>query len=424
MKNYANLIVTNISQLITLDGDNAPRKGTEMSDLRIVFNGALAAFNGKIVWIGSDAELSANIRTDKHTKIVDANQCTVMPGFVEPHTHLVFGGSREDEFARKIAGVPYMQIAAEGGGIKRTVRDTREESEEELYLKGVTRIKEALKFGITTLEIKSGYGLNFETEMKILKVAQKLKKTMPVNIAVTFLGAHEIPENKTRSDYLDEICNEMIPYVSENGLAEFCDVFCEKGVFTLDEAERVLLEGKKHGLLPKIHADQLTSGGGAELAARLGAVSADHLDYISDNGMQQLSKHNVVGVLLPGAVFFLGLEKYPPARKMISSGVPVALSTDFNPGSCMSLNIHLMMTIACVRCRMTIPETIVATTINAACALKYQNSAGSLSTGKNADFIILDCSSPEMIPYHFGHNHVREVFCRGKQVVSNGQTLF
>jgi imidazolonepropionase len=424
MQEYADMVIRNVSQLVTLNGRNSPRKGNQMSELGVIMNGALAVRQGKIVWIGEGSEISKSISTDNKTQFVNADQCAVMPGFVEPHTHLVFGGSREDEFAQKISGVSYMEIAAEGGGIKRTVRDTREEPEEILHTKALNRVKEALKFGITTIEIKSGYGLNFETEVKILKVANQLKETTPVNIVTTFLGAHEIPENRSRSDYLDEICNKMIPYVSENRLAEFCDVFCERGVYSLDESERVLIEGKNHGLRPKIHADQMTPGGGAELAGRIGAISADHLDYISMRGMKILSEHNVVGVLLPGAVFFLGLEKYPPARKMIDSGVPVALSTDFNPGSCMSLNIHLMMTIACVRCRMTIPETITATTINAACALNRQNSVGSLSPGKQADFIILDCCSPEMIPYHFGHNHVRDVFCKGKHVVSEGKVLF
>lgn len=423
MSIYADLIITNTSQVITLSGPDSPRTGVQMSELGIVPRGTIAVANGRILWVGPEKELPAHVETNHMTSTIDAEGCAVLPGFVESHTHLVFAGTREEEFSRKTAGVPYMQIASEGGGIKRTVRDTRAASEELLYKAGIERIREALRFGITTIETKSGYGLDFESEKKILKVAKMLGETTPVEIVSTFLGAHEIPHDKEKGDYLDEICYEMIPYIAEHKLAEFCDVFCEKGVFSLDEAERVLKEGIKYGLQPKIHADQMTPGGGAELAARIGAVSADHLDYTGDRGIRALSDKKVVGVLLPGAVFFLGLDRYPPARKMISEGVPVALSTDFNPGSCMSLNIHLMMTIACVRCRMTIPETIIATTINAACAINRQRVTGSLSPGKRADIVILDCSLPEMIPYHFGHNHIRHVFCSGRQVVKNTAVL-
>jgi imidazolonepropionase len=419
----ADLVITNTSQVITLSGPDSPRTGGQMSELGIVHRGAIAVAGGRIVWVGPEKELPAYVKVNRMTRTINACRCAVLPGFVESHTHLVFAGTREEEFSRKIAGIPYMQIASEGGGIKRTVRDTRSASEEMLYKTGIERIREALRFGITTIEIKSGYGLDFESEKKILKVAKLLGETTPVEIVNTFLGAHEIPYDKGKADYLDEICYEMIPYIAEHKLAEFCDVFCEKGVFSLDEAERVLKAGIKHGLQPKIHADQMTLGGGAELAARLGAVSADHLDYTSARGIRAMSENKVVGVLLPGAVFFLGLDRYPPAREMISGGVPVALSTDFNPGSCMSLNIHLMMTIACVRCRMTIPETITATTINAACAVNRQDITGSLSPGKRADIVILDCSLPEMIPYHFGHNHVRHVFCSGRQVVDNAMVL-
>ncbi len=423
MKVYADFIVTNTSGVLTLDGPDHPRRGQEMSELGYIPEGALAARNGKIVWTGPESARQQSVDVDEHTRIVDAGGCAVIPGFVEAHSHLVFAGTRETEFSRKIAGVPYMQIAAEGGGIRRTVRDTRAASESDLYDLGLKRLREALRFGITTLEIKSGYGLDFDTEMKILKVARRLGETTPVDIVPTFLGAHEVPAGREKSDYLDEVCHTMIPYVAKNRLAEFCDVFCEKGVYSIEESERVLLEGRKHGLLPKIHADQMTSGGGAELAARLGAISADHLDYTGPAGLETLSRQGVVGVVLPGAVFFLGLHRYPPIREMVAAGVPVALSTDFNPGSCMSLNIHLMMTIACVTCRMTIPEAYTATTINGAWAVNRQNVAGSLTPGKKADIVILDCPSPDMVPYHFGHNHVRHVFCHGKQVVEDGVVL-
>ncbi|HPQ42250.1 MAG TPA: imidazolonepropionase [bacterium] len=417
---YADLVVTNSSQIVTMTGSEKPRSGPEMSNLARIDRGILATASGRIVWTGPENQMKNFVDTDASTRFVDAENGAVLPGLVEPHTHLVFGGTREDEFSKKIAGVPYMQIAAEGGGIKRSVRDTRNASEEDLLILGIQRVREALRLGITTIEIKSGYGLEFETEMKILRVARKLNEKTPVTIVNTFLGAHEIPVDRSRTEYLDEICHRMIPYVAEHNLAEFCDVFCEKGVYTPEDAERVLQTGKNHGLKPKIHADQMTPGGGAELAARLGAVSADHLDYTGAAGMAAMADAGVVGVLLPGAVFFLGLDQYPPARDMIAAGVPVALSTDFNPGSCMSLNLHLIMTIACVRCRMTIAETLTAVTHNAACAINRQRELGSLTPGYRADFIILDCPNPEMIPYHFGHNHVRHVFCRGRQIVSDG----
>lgn len=419
MSIHADLVIKNTSQVLTLSGADSPRKREEMSKLGIIKKGAVVVVDGKIAWVGPENEISKHVCICSATKIVDAEKCAVMPGFVEPHTHLIFAGTREEEFSRKIAGVSYMQIASEGGGIKKTVRDTRSASAEQLYVEGLERIREALKLGITTIEIKSGYGLNFETEIKMLEVAKRLKETTPIEIVCTFLGAHEVPFDKDKVNYIDEVCSEMIPYVAEHKLAEFCDVFCEKGVYSVEESERVLLEGLKHGLIPKIHADQMTAGGGAELAARIGAVSAEHLDYISSDGIKALSENNVIGVLLPGSVFFLGLDKYAPAREMISEGVPLALSSNFNPGSSMSLNIHLMMTIACLKYRMTIPETIVATTINAACAINRQHIIGSLSPGKRADIVILDCPSPEMIPYHFGHNHVRHVFCSGKFVVKD-----
>lgn len=417
---YADLVVQNISQLLTLDGPAAPRTGPEMEQLGAISGAALAVASGQVVWAGPAQDFEDNVRTDASTRRVDAENNAVLPGFIEPHTHLVFGGTREDEFSKKIAGVPYMQIAAEGGGIKRTVRDTRNASEDTLLSTGRQRVRDALRLGITTIEVKSGYGLEMDTEMKILRVASQLNAVTPVTIVNTFLGAHEIPEDRSKSDYLDDVCTRMIPRVADENLAEFCDVFCEKGVYTPEEAERVLRTGLEHGLKPKIHADQMTPGGGAELAGRIGAVSADHLDYTGPGGMKALADAGVVGVLLPGAVFFLGLNQYPPARKMISAGVPIALSTDFNPGSCMSLNLHLMMTIACVRCRMTIAETITAVTHNAACAIDRQETTGSLTPGKQADFVILDCPNFEMIPYHFGHNHVRHVFCRGRQVVNDG----
>lgn len=423
MRNKVDLIIKNCSTILTFQGPDRGRVQTEMTETSPIENSAVAINNGVITWVGPKDQLSENVMISESTRIHDARNCAVLPGMVECHTHLVFAGTRENEFAQKIAGVPYMQIAAEGGGIKRTVKDTRAASEDELYEIGLQRIDEALKLGITSIEIKSGYGLDFETEMKMLRVAKKLSATTPVNIVTTLLGAHEIPADRNRSEYLDEVCNKMIPYAAKHKLADFCDVFCEKGVYTVTEAERVLQTGIDYGLKPKIHADQMSCGGGAELAARVGAISADHIDYTDQTGIEAMAEAGVVGVILPGAVFFLGLSQYPPARKMIESGVPVAISTDFNPGSCMSLNLHLMMTMACVTCRMTIEEALTAVTYNAACAIDQHHAIGSIEPGKNADLIILDCPNPEMIAYHFGHNHVRDVFCHGDLVVNNGMRV-
>jgi len=423
MQQIADLIIKNTSQILCFTGLNSPRSGSLMSQTGSVEKGCLAVKEDTIIWVGPEEMLEHNIKTHENTQIIDACANAVLPGFVEAHTHLVFGGTREEEFSQKIAGVPYMQIAAEGGGIKRTVKDTRAASAEKLFTLGQDRVREALKLGITSIEIKSGYGLDFNTEMKLLSTACELNKKTPAKIVTTFLGAHEIPIDRSKEDYLDDVCNNMIPYVAKNNLAQFCDVFCEKGVYSVAEAERVLKTGLEYGLKPKIHADQMTCGGGASMAARLKAISADHLDYTDKQGINDLVRAGTVGVLLPGAVFFLGLKQYPPVRDMINAGLPIALSTDFNPGSCMSLNLHMIMTIACVTCRMTLAEVFNAVTVNAACAINLQNETGSLQEGKKADFIILDCPNPEMIPYNFGHNHVLHVYCNGRPVVIDGAVL-
>ncbi len=414
---YADLIIRNTSQVVTVAGNGKPKKGAEMKSLKVIDRGAVAVSNGKIVWTGAEKSLPEPFANAART--IDAEGCAVLPGLVDCHTHLVFSGTREDEFAQKIAGVPYMEIAAKGGGIKRTVRTTRAASEQELLALAEHRIREFLKFGVTCMEFKSGYGLDLETEQKILTVAGRAAAKFPIAYARTFLGAHEIPPGKSRREYLDEVCNRMIPRIAEENLAEFCDVFCEKKVFSVPESRRVLETGLKHGLAPKIHTDQMTSIGGTELAAELEAVSADHLDHITDSGISALIQSGTIGVILPGAVFFLGLNQYAPARKMMDSGMAIAISTDFNPGSCMSQNLHLMMTIACTQCRMTVEEVITACTLNAAFAMGRGKICGSIEPGKRADLIILDTDRYEMLPYHFGHNHVRTVICAGQPVIEN-----
>ncbi len=414
MRRKADLIITGANQIVTVAGNGKPRHGTGMTDLGIIPHGAVAVSHGKIVWTGPEIELQDAVIPANTAQTVDAAGCTVLPGFVDPHTHLIFAGTREDEFADKIAGVPYMEIAAKGGGIKRTVRTTREASLETLINIGKNRLDHALKLGITCVEIKSGYGLDTDTELKMLRAANALRQSTDMEIVTTFLGAHEVPPGADKGLYLDTVCHEMIPLVARENLASYCDVFCERGVYTVDEARRVLTTGLEYGLKPKIHADQMTNFGGAGLAGELGAVSADHIDYTDTDGIDAMIRGGVIGVILPGAVFFLGLTRYPPVREMIQRGLPLALATDFNPGSCFSQNLHLMTTLACTQCRMTIPETICAITLNAAHAVGKGDVCGSIEVGKRGDLVILDTPEYEMIPYHFGHNHVRQVICNGK----------
>lgn len=417
----ADLLIKNTSQVVTVQSNGKPKSGGAMSELGIIRNGAVASYQGSIVWTGSETEMDESVNFAPDTIEIDANGCAVLPGFVDPHTHLVFAGTREDEFALKIAGVPYMEIAAKGGGIKRTVRTTREASESSLLEVARTRIIDALRYGITCIEIKSGYGLNTDTETKILRIATALKNEFPVEIARTFLGAHEIPAGIARESYIDQVCNEMIPLVAKEKLADFCDVFCERNVYTVEESRKILTRGKEYGLLPKIHADQMSCIGASRLAGEIEAVSADHLDYIDDEGVISMKKGGTIAVLLPGAVFFLGLKQYAPARKLIEAGLPVALATDFNPGSCMTLNYPAVMTIAATQCRMKLEEIICACTINAACSIGKQSICGSLETGKRADIVVLDTPSYQTIPYHFGHNHFRHVICNGKWIIRDFQ---
>ncbi len=368
----------------------------------------------RIVWLGSETELPEEYAKHNAADIIDASGKLVTAGLIDCHTHTIFAGTRQDEFEKKLQGVPYMKIAAEGGGIKRTVGDTRKASEDELIDSGVERLDKALNFGITTVEVKSGYGLNLETEVKMLRAAAKLQEVHVVDVIPTFLGAHEMPpEVSSKQDYLDTVLEEMIPHVGESGLAEFCDVFCEEGVFTVDESRRVLQKGCQYGMKPKIHAEQLTDSGGAELAGEVKAISADHLEYISSRGIEALKKNQVIPVLLPGCDFFMGMDKYPDARRLINAGLPVALATDFNPGSCMTQNLPLIMTKACTQMKMTPDEVLGAATVNAAYAVARGEDRGNICVGQRADLLIVDVPDIAYWMYHFGENHVHVVIKDG-----------
>jgi len=397
------ILIKNASELITLKGIDKPRTRKQMSNLSIINNGSVAIHDGKIVEVGENLQYSGK-------KTIDATGKVVMPGFVDSHTHLVFAGSREFELDMKLKGFSYMDILKKGGGIFYTVDKTRKASTDSLLKQSISRLDTMLLHGTTTCEAKSGYGLDTETEMKILKVQKQLQKTHMIDIVSTFLGAHAIPKELESDDYVDLVIDKMLP--KTKGLAQFCDVFCEKGVFTVEQSQRILEAGKQYGLVPKIHADEIVDTGGAGLAASVDAVSADHLLMSSDEGLKAMARSSVIGVLLPGTPFSLMMKDYSDARKMIDFGVPVALATDLNP-NCWTENMQFIIQLACLNMKMTPAEAITAATFNSACALGLNDTIGSLESKKQADIIILNCPSYMFIPYHFGINLVEMVIKNG-----------
>lgn len=421
-KKKVDLLITNANELVTLQGwSQNSAFGVQMRDLGIVRKGSIAIHNGKIVAIGKASGIERDFSGEE---CIDATGEVVMPGFVDPHTHLVFAGSREDEFEMRIEGASYMEILQKGGGILKTVRETRKASEEKLVKNCKKTLDVMLEQGTTTVEAKSGYGLTIKDEIKCLKVIQRLNKEHPVTVVSTFLGAHAIPpEYKRKADeYVKLITDEMIPAVANQKLAEFCDVFCEKGVFNRGQSRQILLHGKKYGLKPKLHADEMTHFGGAELAAEVEAISAEHLLFASNTGLKAMSKKHVVAVLLPAAAFSLMLGKYANARNMIEIGVAVALGTDFNP-SCLVENQQIIIALSCRQMRMTPAEAVTAATINAAHAVNRAHEVGSLELGKKADVIILNVPNHKFLGYRFGVNLVDKVIKEGKLVVEQGKCI-
>ncbi|HEX2913974.1 MAG TPA: imidazolonepropionase [Chloroflexia bacterium] len=408
----ADLLVENIGQLVTLTGPERARRGPEMNDLGIIPEAALAVVAGKVAAVGTLPEVLEAVQTGPETQRIDAAGMAVIPGFVDPHTHSVFAGDRAEEFGRRLAGASYLEILAAGGGILDTVRRTRAASFEKLLEQGRVALRTMLENGTTTVEVKSGYGLEAESELKQLRVIKALAAEIEMpHIIATFLGAHALPPEYTnqREAYLSLLCDELIPQVAAQNLAEFCDVFCEEGVFTIEESRRILDAGQRYGLRPKIHADEIVPLGGAGLAASLKAVSADHLCYACEKDLAAMAGAGTVAVLLPGTSFMLRHQEDAPARRMIDLGLPVALATDYNPGTCPVPSMAIMIGLACLRMRLTPAEALCAATVNAAWALGRGEQAGSLVPGKQADFLILNAPSFLHIPYCFGQNLVKTV---------------
>ncbi|KJS79137.1 MAG: imidazolonepropionase [Desulfotomaculum sp. BICA1-6] len=415
----ADFLVHNAGQLVTVAGySRRPKRGAELADIGLVENGALAARDGIIVAVGPAAQVQEQVELTGDATVIDAGGRVVLPGLVDPHTHVVFAGSREHELEMKIAGMGYLEILAQGGGILDTVRATRAAGREELVAAGRKYLDQMLAQGTTTAEVKSGYGLTTEDEVKILEAVRELHNSHPVDLVPTFLGAHAIPiEYKANPDaFVRLVIEEMLPAVAREGLAEFCDVFCEAGVFTVEQSRQILLAARRLGMQPKLHADEIVSLGGAELAVELGAFSADHLMAVSAEGIRQLAESGTVAVILPATTFCLMGKQYAPARSMIEQGVAVALASDFNPGSSPVNSMQIVMGIACRQLKMMPAEVVSAVTINSAHALGRAARVGSLEVGKQADLVIFDALDYRYLMYRFGTNLAMTVIKSGKVV--------
>ena len=418
------LFIRNAATLVPVaDGPAGPVPGGAMDRLTTIEDGAVAAKDGRVVAVGSTADVEDAVALLPGGVEVDASGCVVIPAFVDPHTHALFAGSREWEFDARIRGRSYMEIAHSGGGINSTVRTFRTTSDEDILRPSVARLRQMMLNGTAVVEIKSGYGLSTEEEIRALRLIRRLSELVPMEIHATFLGAHEVPDEfRGRKDaYVGVVIDEMIPRVAAEGLAEFCDVFCEEGVFSVDESERILRAAARSGLKLKVHADELSPTGGAELAGRIGAVSADHLLFPSERGLLAMRDAGVVPVLLPGTSYSLGSETYAPARRMIHMDLPVSLATDCNPGSSMTESMPFIVSLACLQMRLTPAEALTAATRNAAGAIDRADSVGSLRPGHKAHIQVLDAPSFATIPYHVGRSHVRHLFIDGAWAVRDGR---
>jgi len=413
-----NLAVINCSQLVTLAGPRRPRVGAELRQLSIIEDGALFVRGDRIEIADRRREVERLINDD--CEVIDAGRRVVMPGFVDAHTHPVFAGLRANEFEQRASGATYREIAARGGGIRSTVRATRNASLSDLVEISKRYSEWFLRGGTTTIEAKSGYGLTIEDELKILRAIKQLAEETPLSYVPTFLGAHDIPSEyrSRRATYVNLVINEMLPRVATEKLAEYCDVFCEADVFTTEEAWQILSAARCHGLGLRVHADQLTLSGGAKLAAELNAATADHLEHTDAAGIAALKTANVQPVLLPGSVYALGSQQYPAAREMIDAGLGVVLATDFNPGSSPTPSMPMILSLACTQMKMTPAEALTAATMNPAYSLGRGDQIGSLERGKRADFVIHDCEDYRELAYFFGVEHASLVYTSGKPAFS------
>ena len=411
------LAVLHASQLVTLEGPNRPRVGAEMRELAIIRDGGMLISDGKIRSVGRSDQIEKNA---SNAETIDAGGRIVLPGFVDAHTHLVFAGNRLDDFERRARGESYEQIAKAGGGIWSTVEKTRAASDADLLEHAKMRADWFLKSGTTTVEAKSGYGLTLEDELKILRVIRQLDEEMPLEIVPTFLGAHAVPREMDADEYIKLVIEEMLPRIASEKLAEFCDVFCERGYFDIEQSRKILGAAKKLGFKLRGHVDQLSNSGGAKLMAELGASTADHLEKADKQGIAAMKSANVQPVLLPGSVYALGSSDYPRAREIIEAGLAVVIATDFNPGSSPTPSMPMILSLACTQMKMSPAETITASTINAAYSLNRGDRTGSLEQGKLANFSIFDAENYRELAYWFGIPQTHSVYIRGKCVSRSG----
>jgi imidazolonepropionase len=409
----ADLLIEGAARLYTCRGP-APRRGTNQRDAGLMEHASIAANGGTIVALGSPEHVRSAVTLTADARVIDASGATVIPGFVDPHTHLVFAGDRRGELQRRLAGASYADIAATGGGIVQTVQATRAASEEELVEAALPRLQAMLACGTTTAEVKSGYGLDTASEIRMLRAVRTLAACQPIELSATFMGAHEIPVEyrARRDDYVRLIIDEMLPAVAAERLAEWCDVFCEQGVFTPDETRAILAAGRRHGLKSRLHADELALSGGSAVAAEIGAQSADHLIFVDDERAAALAASGVVATLLPAAAFYLKLGRFAPARMLIDSGVPVALATDVNPGGGFSPSMPFVITMACFGMQMTLEEALVGATLNAAASLDRTDRLGSLETGKQMDAVLIHGTLADLV--RVGAPIIRAVIKRGQ----------
>jgi len=406
------LAVLHASQLVTVAGSKRPRTGRELSELAIIPDGGMLIRDGRIELVGPSAEIE---NKSGGAEVIDASGKVVLPGFVDAHTHLVFAGNRLDDFERRARGDAYEQIAKAGGGIWSTVEKTRSATDAELLAQARRHAEWFLRCGTTTVESKSGYGLTLEDELKILRVMMRLNEETPLEIVPTFLGAHAVPRKMHADEYVDLVVNEMLPRVTSDSLAEFCDVFCERGYFEIEQSRRILNVAKKLGLKLRIHADQLSNSGAAKLAAELKAATADHLEKTDEQGIAALRSEGVQPVLLPGSVYALGSTCYPRARDMIEAGLAVVIATDFNPGSSPTASMPMILSLACTHMKMSSAEAISASTINPAYSLGRGDRIGSLEPGKVANFSIFNCDDYRELAYWFGFPQTHSVYVKGRR---------